>query len=60
MNKNKSNQDKVAQKILDTLKSQKFDNWYRKGAFEHYIAGDLPPIRDCDILEAIKDMFQLD
>jgi hypothetical protein len=53
------NNQEIAKKILNALELQKFADWYNAGNFDHWISGDLPTISDEQILEEIKEIFQL-
>lgn len=49
----------IEEKILATLESQKFADWYNTGNFDKYISGDAPTITKEEILAEIKKLFRL-
>lgn len=49
----------IAEQILNTLTQRKFETWYKEGAFDHWIYGELPKIDREDILDDIKRIFHL-
>lgn len=57
-------QKALAQKILERLDTQRFADWYNKGAFDDYVTGaypkeDLRHTTKDDILKDIVDLFKL-
>ncbi len=49
------NEDEIAEKILNTLESQRFADWYNTGKFDEYISGD--GTKKERIIGDIKRMF---